>query len=130
MLYYIIMDWNILLEILQWLIPVGGFGSVAAWLTNRTERELKLIRNSHDAYKAMYEDLKETVKEDIQEKKELRNNISLLEKALSRIFNCRYYPDCPVNRELLNQQTSDLKTATPAKEATEKQAEELIDSVK
>jgi len=103
------MDWNIILDILKWLIPVGGFGSIAGWFINRTERELKRIRESHDAYKVMYEDLRETVKEDINEKKKLRTTIGRLERALSRMYGCRYFPNCPVNIELQHQQTDHPK---------------------
>lgn len=98
------MSWNIILDILQWLIPVGGFGSVVGWFISRTERELKQIRGSHDAYKVMYEDLNETVKEDINEKKKLRTMVGRLERALSKIYGCRHYPNCPVNMELQHNQ--------------------------
>lgn len=98
------MSWNIILDILQWLIPVGGFGSVVGWFVRRTERELKLIKDSHDAYKVMYEDLCETVKEDINEKKKLRTMVGRLERALSKIYGCRHYPNCPVNMELQHNQ--------------------------
>lgn len=94
------MSWDIIQSILQWLIPVGGFGSVVGWFINLTERELKRIRDSHDAYKTMYEDLSETVKEDINEKKKLRTMVGRLERALSKIYGCRHYPNCPVNVEL------------------------------
>lgn len=95
------MDWNTVIEILKWLVPIGGFGSVAGWFINRTERELKRIRDSHDAYKAMYEDLNQTVKEDINEKQEMRKAMSRLQRAINKVFSCRYFPDCPVNLELL-----------------------------
>ena len=95
------MDWNTVREILEWIVPVGGFGSIAGWFINRTERELKRIRNSHDAYKAMYEDLNQTVKDDINEKQELRKTLSSLQRAINKVFSCRYFPDCPVNLELL-----------------------------
>lgn len=98
------MSWDIIQSILQWLIPVGGFGSVVGWFINRTDRELKRIRDSHDAYKTMYEDLCETVKEDINEKKKLRTMVGRLERALSKIYGCRHYPNCPVNVELQHNQ--------------------------
>jgi hypothetical protein len=103
------MDWNIVLEILKWLVPIGGFGSVAKWFMNRTERELKRIRDSHDAYKAMYEDLQTTVKEDINEKQKLRKTIASLQRAVNKVFSCRHFPDCPVNIELLRNETDGAK---------------------
>lgn len=95
------MDWSSVIEILKWLVPIGGFGSVAGWFINRTERELKRIRDSHDAYKAMYEDLNQALKEDINEKQEMRKAMSRLHRAINKVFTCRYFPDCPVNVELL-----------------------------
>lgn len=103
------MEWSLLLEILKWLIPVGGFGSVVGWLFNRTERELKHIREEHTAYKAMNADLSETIKEDIYEKKELRKTVAKLERAILRVYSCRHFPHCPVSVELQQQQTNSSK---------------------
>lgn len=103
------MSWNVILEILKWAIPVGGLGGVAGWFINRAERELKRFHTQHDAYKAMYEDLSETVKEEINEKKKLRTTIGRLERALSKIYGCRHYPNCPVNVELQHHQTDSPK---------------------
>ena len=98
------MDWDIILEVLKWLIPLGGFGSIAKWFISRTERELKRIRDSHDAYKTMYEDVKQTLNEEIEEKRALRLALGRFERAISKVFGCRHYPNCPVNVELLHQQ--------------------------
>lgn len=103
------MEWNTVLEILRWILPIGGFGSIAGWLFNRTERELKRIRDSHDAYKVMYDDVKETLKEDINEKQELRKTIASLQRAVNKVFSCRHFADCPVNHELLHNKTSNSK---------------------
>lgn len=103
------MSWEVILEILKWLAPVGFLSPVAVWLTSRFERELKRIKASHDAYKLMYEDLTETVKEDINEKKKLRTMVGRLERALSKIYGCRHYPNCPVDVELQHIQTDVAK---------------------
>jgi hypothetical protein len=106
------MEWSTIMEILQWILPIGGFGSIAGWFINRTERELKRIRDSHDAYKAMYEDLQTTVKEDINEKQKLRKTIAGLQRAVNKVFSCRHFPDCPVNIELLRNETDRSKQPT------------------
>lgn len=109
------MEWSLILEILKWLIPVGGFGSVAAWFINRTDRQLKRTRDTHDAYKAMYEDVKRTLNEEIEEKRALRKALTKFEKVLSKIFGCRHYPNCPVNIELLHRQTGNAKPTRQTK---------------
>lgn len=102
------MELNIILDVVKWLIPVGGFGSVVAWFINRAGRELKLIRESHDTYKAMYEDVRRTLNEEIEEKRALRKALAKFDRALSKIFSCRHYPKCPVSLELCNSQ-ADVK---------------------
>lgn len=91
---------QLLLDIMKWLLPTGCLGSVVAWLINRTNHELRQIKESHDVYKAMYEDLKNTLQDEIEEKKQLRRAVGRFERAISKVFNCKYYPNCPVNIEL------------------------------
>ncbi|MDH6357240.1 hypothetical protein [Parabacteroides sp. PF5-9] len=116
------MDWSLIIEIIKWVVPVGGFGSVAAWFINRTERELKQIRDSHDAYKTMYEDVKQTLNEEIEEKRALRKALGKFERAISKVFGCRYYPNCPVNIELLHQQTDKAKPKGDSRQRSNKRS--------
>ena len=94
------MEQQIIIDILKWLLPTGGFGSVVLWLFNRTNRELKLIKESHDVYKVMYEDIKQTLEDEIEEKRQLRKALGRFERAISKVFKCKYYPNCPVDIEL------------------------------
>jgi len=105
------MEKTMILEVLKWLTPIGGLiiSSIATWFINRAGRELKLIRDSHDAYKTMYEDVKETLNEEIEEKRALRKALAKFERALSKVFGCRHYPNCPVSLEFRNGQTGDPK---------------------
>lgn len=100
------MDWNeLLIKLLEWIIPLGGLGSIVAWFSNRTKRRIEEIKETHDAYKAMYEDLKTTLKDELQEKKLFRATVAKLERAIAKMAGCRLYPNCPVNHELLSDKT-------------------------
>ncbi|MFR9542669.1 MAG: hypothetical protein SNH27_11505 [Rikenellaceae bacterium] len=91
---------HLIIDILKWLIPVGGLGSVVAWLFNRTFTELRLIKESHDTFKQMYEDVKQALLDETEEKKQLRRAVSKFERAINKMFICKHYASCPVNAEL------------------------------
>jgi hypothetical protein len=100
------MDWQSVINILTWLVPSGAAGSVVVWYANKTTRGLREIKESHDAYKIMYEDVKNTLIEEIDEKKALRKAVGRLERAIAAVGECRYSHDCPVDRELRKPETS------------------------
>jgi hypothetical protein len=94
------MAWEQLFSIVQWLLPSGVATTVFAWYANRTNRHIQEIKDSHDTYKMMYEDVKKTLIDEINEKKLLRRSIGRLEKAIGGIQKCSHADDCPVDREL------------------------------
>lgn len=96
-------------NILQWLIPSGGLGAVIVWLTNKTLRNARTSKEVHDTYKQMYHDVQLTLIEIQDDNKKLYKVISRLERAVSKVNTCRYYPHCPVNLELQQQQGVDTK---------------------
>lgn len=102
------MDWSAILSVLTWLIPSGAVGSIAVWYASKTSRELKEIKDSHDAYKIMYEDVRNTLIEEIDEKKALRKAVGRLERAISAVGECRYSRSCPVDRELRKPETNPI----------------------
>lgn len=57
------MDLTALLGWAEWLIPAGGLGAVIVWLTSKAVRSAQAAKECHDAYKAMYDDLKGTTEE-------------------------------------------------------------------
>lgn len=98
------------MNILQWLIPSGALGTVIVWLTNKTIRNLRTVKEIHDTYKVMYEDLRNTMLEIQGDNKKLQRAVSRLERAVSKVNTCRHYPNCPVNIEL--QQVAELPSKT------------------
>lgn len=89
-----------LINILQWLIPSGGLGAVIVWLTNKTLRNVRTAKEVHDTYKALYDDLRQTLIQLQDENKKLYKVVSRLERAVSKAPRCRYYDTCPIRDEL------------------------------
>ncbi len=93
-----------ILSILQWLVPSGALGGVVVWLTNRTLRQTRTIKEVHDTYKVMYNDVTETLikvqDENKQANIELNKTIQQLNRTLQRAMRCRYYKQCPIRGEL------------------------------
>lgn len=90
------------LSIIQWLLPSGGIGALLLWLTSRTLRQARESREVHDAYKTMYEDVRQTLTQQSNEYQELVQRCAHLERAVLRIGACSHYPHCPVVHELRN----------------------------
>lgn len=92
-----------LFSFLQWLIPSGGVGAVVVWLTSRRLREVRTIKEAHDTYKLMYEDVRTTLLQLQTDNTTLYATLSRLEQAVQRATLCRYYgAACPLRSELLN----------------------------
>lgn len=89
-----------LTTILQWLIPSGGLGAVIAWMTSRIIRQTRLVKEVHDTYKVMYDDVSKTLLEVRDENEKLYKVVGKLERAISRATMCRYWHECPIRAEL------------------------------
>ncbi|MGL5682639.1 MAG: hypothetical protein ACRDDZ_06215 [Marinifilaceae bacterium] len=95
-----------LIEILKWLIPSGSLGAVIVWLTNKTLRNVRTVKEVHDTYKVMYNDTQRTLIEVADENKKLTRAVTKLERTLYRARSCRFYGNCPIRYEL-HEQTAD-----------------------
>jgi hypothetical protein len=95
--------------ILQWLIPAGGIGSVVAWLTSRTLRNVRKKKEISDTYKTLYENISETLINVEDELAEIHKEMGKLRRAIARAPSCRYYDNCPVQHELQREQKGDGK---------------------
>jgi hypothetical protein len=103
-----------LITLLTWLIPSGGVGAVAAWLTSRKLRTVRTDKEIHDTYKIMYDDVQQTLVAIRKENRELydaQNNqreeneklriaIESLERTIAQAANCRHWDVCPIRHEL------------------------------
>lgn len=115
-----------LTNILQWLIPSGALGTVVVWLTNKTIRNLRTVKEIHDTYKVMYEDLHNTMLEIQGDNKKLQRAVGRLERAVSKVSSCRYYPNCPVNIELQQQATEQPKVRGRSRQRAKHPQEETV----
>jgi len=89
-----------IVDILQWLIPSGGLGAAIAWLASRSVRKARTVKEVHDAYKTMYEDVQKSLIEIRHENEKLYKAIHKLERAVNRATLCGYWDTCPVRSVL------------------------------
>ncbi len=101
-----------LISILQWVIPSGGLGAVIAWFTSKTIRNIRTKKEEHDTYKVLYDDISETLKTLQDEMGNLHKELGRFRRAISKIYGCRYYPNCPVQHELQNSEGNIRKNRT------------------
>lgn len=59
-------------DVLQWLLPAGTLGGIAAWIFNRRQRE-------HSVYKDMYTDLSDEIRALSTNRREMAERIRDLE---------------------------------------------------
>ena len=55
------MNSDLILQILQWLVPSGIAGSLWAWLRRRENNKVLAAKERNDAYKEMYDNLSGTL---------------------------------------------------------------------
>lgn len=92
---------DVLLQIVSWLLPAGGFGGAFLWLTSRTLRHARRDKEVHEVYRKMYEDLSKTVIELQHDNSDLHNAIGRFEALFRRAQSCRYYGNvCPLRDKL------------------------------
>lgn len=83
-------------ELLMYCLPSGVFASIATWLVNRKLYHTRTRKEVHDTYKAMYEDLSNTIINQQQQTNELRKTLAKLQQALVTATTCKYYSRCPM----------------------------------
>ncbi|MGL5894834.1 MAG: hypothetical protein ACRCZM_09525 [Bacteroidales bacterium] len=86
--------------LLMFALPSGFIGSIIGWLTSRRSRVAQTNKEEHDIYKQMYNDVKESVRQQKKEYEEIYARLAQLERAVRSIQGCEHYHACPVKREL------------------------------
>ena len=110
-----------ILQYLMWAIPTGGIGYAIAWIAGRKSRRTKEIKELHDTYKVMYEDVSKALLENQKKYNETNDKIARLQevamdlntengrlhkavnrlnRAIEAIQRCPYSAECPVLDEL------------------------------
>lgn len=85
-----------LLTILQWAFPAGL--SIWQLLLIRTYRRLnkaKAVRDTQEVWKQIAESNEETLLEQNEKIRRLREAVAKLESVLFRLPSCKYYVHCP-----------------------------------
>jgi len=98
-----------LINILQWLIPGGSLGAVITWIVSKTIRNTREKKEIHDTYKTLYEHISGTLENLQDEVDNLHKELGRFRRAISKIYGCSYYPDCPVQHELQNSEGNSNK---------------------
>ncbi len=101
------MDLEILSTAMQWLFPCGFAGTAIGWLIDRRLHRARAQKETHDVYKAMYDDLAKEVQDLARQMIKLRNDnihlkgaLSDLQEALQLAFDCHYFRSCPILRRM------------------------------
>lgn len=102
-------------SILQWALPSGFIASLLTWLVNRKLYRAKNVQEQQMIYKQLYEDIQLTLKQVVDEKKELLDAFSRLQAAMYKIAVCKYSHQCPVTIRLQSKKRGDTIRRTEPK---------------
>ena len=97
------MDLDLLSPALQWLFPTGFVGTAIGWFLDRRLHRARALKETHEAYKSMYDDLAKEVQDLARQIIILRNDnirlkgtLSELQEAVQLAFGCRHFRSCPI----------------------------------
>lgn len=114
------------LEILLTAVPSGFLGSIVGWFVNRKLHKAKSLQEQQMIYKQLYEDIQETLKQVIDEKKEIIDAFNGLQAAIYAIGVCRYAHQCPVTVKLQGKKRVDTARRTEPKARSDHREDEGV----
>ena len=88
------MNSDLIMQILQWLVPSGIAGSLWAWLRHRENNKVIAAKERNDAYKEMYDNLSGTLIDLQNENIKLYKAVRELNRTIQRASTCKHYADC------------------------------------
>lgn len=91
-----------IIEILKYCLPSGFIASLLTWLVNRKLYKARSVKEEHDIYKVMYENLQDTILTLQENYNDLNIKFSQVIRTLGKTPSCRYYTSCPIRDELPN----------------------------
>lgn len=98
-----------IMQILQWIIPVGGFGTVVGWIIHRDTRKARDAKERNDIYKEMYDNISGTLIELQNENKRLYKAVQRLNQTIQKAVGCPHYAACPMRDELQKSERIDTE---------------------
>ena len=119
------MNSDLIMQILQWLVPSGIAGSLWAWLRHRENNKVLAAKERNDAYKEMYDNLSGTLIDLQNENIKLYKAVRELNRTIQRASTCRHYADCPIRGELQKSGAIGAERAQPKKTASRAEAGSL-----
>lgn len=110
------MNSDLIMQILQWLVPSGIAGSLWAWLRHRENNKVLAAKERNDAYKEMYDNLSGTLIDLQNENIKLYKAVWELNRTIQRASTCRHYADCPIRGELQKSGAIGAERAQPKRQ--------------
>lgn len=115
------MSADTMMNLLQWALPAGSVGAVLSWIASRSLRQVRQQKETHDTFKAMYEDVSalllktqkkyeetNTIIDDLRaENRRTQRALNRLSRAIEAIQLCPYRAECPVRSELQDGEPGD-----------------------
>lgn len=98
-----------IMQILQWIVPVGGFGTVVGWIIHRDTRKARDAKERNDIYKEMYDNISGTLIELQNENKRLYRAVQRLNQTIQKAVGCPHYAACPMRDELQKSERIDTE---------------------
>lgn len=111
------MSMDLVIQILQWLVPVGSAGTVLGYIFFRDLRKAREVKEKNDIYKEMYDNISGTLLELQNENKRLYKAVRQLNQTIQKATACPHFADCPMRDELqkLERSESVIQVRQPAK---------------
>lgn len=91
---------DLVMQILQWLIPTGGILTLFGWIRQRDTRKERVAKEKNDIYKEMYDNISGTLLELQNENKRLYKAVRQLNQTIQKATACPHYGECPMRDEL------------------------------
>lgn len=101
------MSIDLIMQILQWLIPVGSAGTVIGCIFYRDLQKARKAKEKNDIYKEMYDNISGTLIELQNENKRLYKAVRQLNQTIQKATGCVHFADCPLRDELQKSERSD-----------------------
>lgn len=108
------MSIDLMMQILQWLIPVGSAGTMIGCIFFRDLRKAREAKEKNDIYKEMYDNISGTLIELQNENKRLYKAVRQLNQTIQKATGCPHFADCPLRDEL--QKSERIDTEPPIRQ--------------
>lgn len=103
------MSIDLIMQVLQWLVPVGSAGTVIGCIFYRDLRKARQAKEKNDIYKEMYDNISGTLIELQNENKRLYKAVRQLNQTIQKATGCPHFASCPMRDELQKSERLDAE---------------------